>query len=650
MRLSCSVALFLGLLCLISARSSLAMGAHEKQRVLVLAIDSSGSMLHTDPQRRRIEAAQLLLAAADPGDQIGVMSFGDAPHWLGQQQLANRSQFPFGVLQNLGQSEEHTDFAALFREWNRFLDSEPDGFFDTHEVQLVLLTDGVPDAALRTPRENANDALRLASRASQHSTINVITLGPEAMSGTFLSDLVSAGHGRSAYADTDAALTDAFLKVATVVLRLPAFQRFQSQGRLQDFGPADRSLLIFLGSGHPISDFGEKLLETPSVKVFDAGRLEPGSAIAWAGSGSVFFCRRENLQLRSPTELPPAGLLDQPPSLSFRLYNGDRDQAQAFFLSSSELQILARLVDGGSFQTLPLSFSSNGEFRGRLNLSEAGLYRLVAKLRAPYGDVEQALGDFRASQMAVNIPRQVTLGVYPGVPNRLLRLKTPVNLLLPVGSARITFNASGDVVADPLSMQLLPNQTGRLSLWTRKADGAGDVFEVPYTVVWNEGSRISEGHAVLRVALRKLTLPEVVRAVWVWLVLIALVVLSIAIAWKTLAPRCLRGKFQVSRDGSVIYSLVLPEELRSRSIEVRSNHAIATVTRKGSVIEIPSDKDETLLTVESRRRQGRWAAVARPGSSRVQAAGQNIYGEKSFAEVPRSQLTIPSQNLIVTFR
>ena len=177
-----------------------AASGREKQRVIVVALDSSGSMARSDPERRRIDAAELLLACADQDDQVGVITFGDQPRWLGGQSVSPRAQFPLGSLESIGQGDQHTDFAALLREWNRFLDGEPDGYFATHEAALVILTDGVPDAA---GKENGEAALELASRAAKSSTIHVIALGPEAKSTSFTSDLAAMGHGRSAYADTD---------------------------------------------------------------------------------------------------------------------------------------------------------------------------------------------------------------------------------------------------------------------------------------------------------------------------------------------------------------------------------------------------------------------------------------------------------------
>ena len=415
MRFSRPAALFIGLVLQCALAQSIhASRPDEKQRVLVLALDCSGSMAHSDPGRRRIEAAGLLLAAADQDDQVGVIAFGDQPRWLEGRTVSPRAHFQLQSLQSIGQSDRHTDFAALFREWNRFLDAEPDGYFETHDVSLVVLTDGVPDAVNETSAENGQAALNSLLGPARNSSINVIALGPEAKGGSFLSDLSVKGHGRSAYADTDKELTDAFLKVATAVLRLPAFQRLDAPGKLEDFGAADRSILVFLGPGIPYLRGHLPILENSAVKVFDIVELAPGTPITWDGDGTAFICRREPLTFRSAAELPPAGLLDVPPLISLGLYNGGKDQANAFFLKNSELQIIARPKFPGVPQTLPFHLSVLGRFEGRLVLSEAGEYHLSARLRAPYGDLEQSLGDFTASATAVDFPPQLTVDSFFG--------------------------------------------------------------------------------------------------------------------------------------------------------------------------------------------------------------------------------------------
>ena len=458
------------------------------------------------------------------------------------------------------------------------------------------------------------------------------------------------GHGRSAYADTDADLTDAFLKVATRVLRLPAFQRFVGPGRLQEFGPASRSLLILLGPGHPSTGFGENLLKTSSVQVFDASRLHTGDAISWEGKATVFYCRHEDLHLRPTPELPSVGLLDQIPQLSFRLFNGNSDQSEAFFLQSSELQILATSGDAGTSQAMPLPFSTSDGFTGPLRLPAPGLYQLEARLRAPYGDLEQYIGKYRASSTAVDIPRQVSLGVFPGIPNWLLRTNQQTKLLLPLGSATVNFAPSAEIELSRSTIKLLPNESSTFQIWSRTSNPNADLYEVPYTVSWSDGHGRSEKSDVLRLAVKRLSLADLLRSLWGWIAASILLIFALSLFIKSFAPRSLQGKLQIAKHSNVIFSQVLPHDIRTRRIEIRSNRSIGVATRRGEIIEIPGDADELLATLESRRVQGKWDAIVRPGATRIEVSGRQLHGEKPMSEIPRSQLHIPAQDLTITFR
>jgi hypothetical protein len=651
MRIRRPVVLAIGIVLHISLlRGVYAVGVHEKQRVMVLALDCSGSMARSDPNRRRIQAAELLIAAADHDDQVGVIVFGDEPRWLGGKPVTARAQFSFPSLQSVGQSDKHTDFEALLREWNRFLDSEPDGYFETHDVSLVILTDGMPDAQNQSSVENGQAALNLADRAARDSSINVIALGPEPKSDSFLNNLSSKAHGRSAYADTDKELTDAFLRLATSVLHLPAFQKLDTPGKIEDFGAADRSVLVFLGPGSPHLQGAPSILEDGAVKLFDVSRLPSGTFVTWDGAGTVFLCRREHLVFRSEAEFPPAGLLNEPELVSLGLYNGGTDQSRAFFLQNSELQIIARPKFSGPSLTLPFPLGALGKFEGRLALSEPGQYHLSARLRAPYGDLEQSLGDFDASATAVNLPSQLTVRTFPGIPGQMLATKIDLKLLVPIGAADVAISDISGVKVIPLKFSVLPNQGGYISVYASSGSHPTDVIEVPYSVIWKSGSRSDWTNAVLRIAVKRLTVAEAARALWIWLTLFGLILLLVVVALKEYAPRNLRGKLQISREGVVIYSLLMPSDLRTKTLQIKLDRASLSVTRSGSVVGVPSDSDGLLMTIESKRYGGRWTAVVTPGSSRVQASGQNIFGKKAMADVPKSQLVIPAHNLTISFR
>ena len=49
--------------------------ASQKQRIVIIALDQSGSMVRSDPGRLRVEAAGLLAATENPKDQVRSHSF-----------------------------------------------------------------------------------------------------------------------------------------------------------------------------------------------------------------------------------------------------------------------------------------------------------------------------------------------------------------------------------------------------------------------------------------------------------------------------------------------------------------------------------------------------------------------------------------------
>lgn len=232
----------------------------------------------------------------------------------------------------------------------------------------------------------------------------------------------------------------------------------------------------------------------------------------------------------------------------------------------------------------------------------------------------------------------------------MLATKIDVRLLLPIGAADLAISDVAGVRVSPSKLSILPNQVGHISVFVAPGGNAGDVVEVPYSVIWKSGSRSNSTNAILRVAVKRLTVAEAFRELWVWLLLFGIVVLLVIFLLRLVAPRNLRGKLQLSRDGIVIYSLVMPSDLRAKTIQINTSSTSLSVTRNGSLIEVPSNSDGLLMTITSERYKGRWTAVVMPGTARVQAAGQNMFGKKAIADVPKSQLVIPAHNLTISFR
>lgn len=631
------------LLCLSSAVAH-AAGMQTKQRVIVLAVDSSGSMARTDPHRRRIDAAELLLAAASNSDDVGLISFGDRPEWISNT-VVSRRDFDFRKAEALGQSSQHTDFAALLETWNAFLNSQPDGFFDTHDVQLVVLTDGQPDAVGQSSEDNANQALLLAQKASNHSSINAIALGPDAKSSLFLEQLVHAGHGRSAYANTDSDLTNAFLQVATYVLSLPAYQRFSQSGPLEDFGPAKRSLLVILGSTSG-SEFGRPLLNTPSVQLYDVGQLKPGEQIRVQGA-TAFYCREADIQLKPSAEVPSGWLVDQSPQVTFRVFNGPRQIENAFFLQRSELEVMA--VGSRSEYRTSFPASSSG-FTASLRIPEPGRYELHARLNALYGSIEQPLGEHTVSATAVNVPEQITVARYPGVAGWFLRSKLVLRLVVPYGSAQIRFQAPQGVTTSSASSLVTPDSTSNLRIWVGASAHDGAVIDVPYTVDWNDGDSHDTRQAVLRLAVRRATPSELLKGLSLWFALAAAILTAAWLIVDRFRSRAIRGRLVIARGSAIIISMHLPEEFRTTVLEIHMTTMLDAPRRSGSTIEIPGRSNERLITFRALRGTRRPEIQVSPGHIHIEAGARKINAATRLSAIPRSRMQLPDEDLTISLK
>src|SRR5487761_1106823 len=117
--------------------------ASQKQRTIIIALDQSGSMVKSDPDKLRVEAAGLLAATENPHDQIGVIVFGNTAHWL--QEPIERDRFDFQLLDKVGASDAHTSFSPVLSTVEQYLIGQPSSFFEDNDISLVLLTDGRSD-------------------------------------------------------------------------------------------------------------------------------------------------------------------------------------------------------------------------------------------------------------------------------------------------------------------------------------------------------------------------------------------------------------------------------------------------------------------------------------------------------------------------
>jgi hypothetical protein len=593
----------------------------------------------------------MLLSAADPSDEVGVIAFGDHARWIGASETARKPDFNLDDLEKVGQADQHTDFADLIQFWNDFLSRKPSGFFDTHEASLVLLTDGQPDALGESAASNAGRSLTLASETESRGKIYTIALGPEARKSTFLNQLAEASGGSSATANTEGDLTDAFLRIATRVLRLPAYQRLDVPGMLSNFGIPKRALIVFLGGSDLVVAGGRAILTAPSVKVVDVSGVKAGAAISWRGRGTAFYCVGDPLILSLAKSIPTAVLTNSEVPIGVRLSSSNQTSiGKPYFLEGADVQLVAVSQSGSLPQKVSLDREDGNLYSGVLGISEPGSYELFSKLSAHYGELDQPLARLNVSDSPVAIPNQVSLSVFDPLPRKWFLDRLPASLALPAGAATITFEPGPYVGIRPNSFTLTVGETKQVSMEAREIFGPGTIQLQMYHTTWSDGTRTSSFVGETRIYLRQMTLEQFLAAKWTWL-LITLAGLVILIgSIKTFAPRPLRGRLQVTQDGLVVASIDMPKEKRSRSVSVRTaSSPTADKTTKSSVV-IKGDIDEEIATLVSQRYNGRWTTLVKPGPFGLDTPSGPIFQITDLRKIAHRSVLSQDRRVEITFK
>jgi Mg-chelatase subunit ChlD len=85
---------------------------------IILLIDSSGSMKHTDPRDYRKNAAKLFISLLDRNDRIGVMGFGNSATLLRPltQNIGQNRQVLFGAVEKITSKELYTNITEAVQQ------------------------------------------------------------------------------------------------------------------------------------------------------------------------------------------------------------------------------------------------------------------------------------------------------------------------------------------------------------------------------------------------------------------------------------------------------------------------------------------------------------------------------------------------------
>ena len=590
--------------------------ATQKRRIIIIALDQSGSMLQSDPARLRVEAAGLLAATENPNDQVGVIAFGDSAHWL--QKPIERNRFDFSLLNKIGTSDAHTSFAPVLSSVQDYLVGQPASFFQDNDISLVLLTDGRSDPADRLADEDRSRALSITNGNAWRLKVYTIGLGND-LDLDFLDRVARASDGFSIQAASASDLPEAFLRVAAHIAALPVYAHTSAEHSLLTWlGVPDRVVVVFTGDhADSLQLQGRILYRATNVAVAEEDPAAGRASVAWSGHGFAFLCVQEPLRLSPEGEFPSALLTDAPRPITLSLTSSHGSVKNAFFLQSASAHL--ELV-GRDSEVVPLNQQADpGQFAGKLQARTAGAFRARAFLDSPYGEVETYLGDLTAVVMPVGIPQQVSAAVFDPLPRNWFQKQLVVRSLLPVGAVHLQFapdsTAQGDVDGIPPSLQVSAGQNSKFKMMLE-----GDprqVHVIDYTATWNDGETQVARSGALRVVARQMTVGELIRNKWQWTAAILSLLCAVGGAMWSFWPRPLQADLIVRQNGAQVLRLRLPAQLRTRTLHVSEGH-VGNDAGPGRAV-IPGPQSRELLSLQSTRRGGRWTIVARPRAAHAPA-------------------------------
>ncbi len=393
---------------------------------VVLLVDSSGSMLSTDPLRLRYEGAKLLLQFLSKEDRLAVVSFAataSVTRPLSQFDPA-QSDVVMKEIEGVEATGMFTDLLEAIKTGKSLLESDPR---DDAQRVMVLLSDGKmePDPVVALPMARTQDLVNNYLPDLKAKEIKVHTLAfSDQADRALLSEVAGASDGLSWYTLSPNEIHKSFADLFLTVKR-PQVVPLTSRGFRIDDDVQEATFYIVHDEGVTLtmtSPKGQTIseIEKPdkvkwfSSSQFDVVTLEKPAKGDWQVHGVTssdgFATVLTNLKLT--TEWPTTVRSDEPVLLQGRLYESDKPVAlpsmsgvikYAFQISPtdkvSEPIIRETLVDDG---TLGDKIEKDGIFGRLVTIHEPGEYKLTIVARGPTFQRTQQL-PFRVR------PRLITL-------------------------------------------------------------------------------------------------------------------------------------------------------------------------------------------------------------------------------------------------
>lgn len=403
-------------------------GGSSSKLDVVLLMDSSGSMLSTDPGNLRYEGADLLLQFLDGDDRLAIVSFaGDTKVVRPLTPFApNESNQVTTAIHGIQATGAHTDILEAVKVGKDILEKEPR---EGSQRVMILLSDGKmePDPVVGLPFNRTQDLVNnyLPELRAKEIKIHTLAFSDQA-DKELLSEVAGASDGLSWFTASADEIHKSFADLFLTVKR-PQVVPQTSRGFRIDDDIQEATFYIVHDEGVPVSMVSPKGLpisasEHPdfvqwfSGKQFDVITVQRPERGDWQANGVTsndgFATVLTNLKLI--TEWPANARSEEPLLLQARLFEAEKPVAlpsmsgvikYAFQISPtdkiSEPIIREVLVDDG---TSGDKIEKDGVFSKIVVLKEPGEYRLTVVAKGPTFQRTQQL-PFRVR------PRLITLQV-----------------------------------------------------------------------------------------------------------------------------------------------------------------------------------------------------------------------------------------------
>ncbi|MBV9786576.1 MAG: VWA domain-containing protein [Chloroflexi bacterium] len=213
-------------LCLLAIMASLvpvaaAQDAIDTRIDAVLVIDNSGSMQDNDPRDMRISAAKLFVNLGAKGDQIGLVSMGDAQSTQAMMSLSEIDGFTqfawdrFNAIEAPNELSNWTYMGSALALSDQVLESAAN---KNPQRAVLLLTDGLPTA---TDADKASEEQKLKNAVAKLKQEGVkifpIALGPNADVNFLQNELATPTNGLVRRAESADQLLGVYIEIMTLL-------------------------------------------------------------------------------------------------------------------------------------------------------------------------------------------------------------------------------------------------------------------------------------------------------------------------------------------------------------------------------------------------------------------------------------------------